>query len=41
MREMNEIERKFYDAFCDYYNLKDFDDEDEHQSKLFHYEINE
>ena len=28
MREMNEIERKFYDAFCDYYGLKDFDDED-------------
>ena len=28
MREMNEIERKFYDAFCDYYSLKDFDDED-------------
>jgi very-short-patch-repair endonuclease len=28
MREMNEIERKFYDAFCDYYGIKDFDDED-------------
>lgn len=27
-RQMNEIERKFYDAFCDYYNLKGFGDED-------------
>jgi very-short-patch-repair endonuclease len=29
MREMNEIERKFYDAFCDYYGLKGFNDDDE------------
>lgn len=27
-RQMNEIECKFYDAFCDYYGLKDFDDDD-------------
>lgn len=29
MREMNEIERKFYDAFCDYYGLKGFNDDDD------------
>lgn len=28
MRKMNEIEQKFYDAFCDYYGVKGFDDED-------------
>ena len=28
MREMNEIERKFYDAFCDYYGIEDFDIDD-------------
>jgi very-short-patch-repair endonuclease len=28
MRKMNEIEQRFYDAFCDYYGLKSFDDED-------------
>ena len=28
MREMNKVEQMFYDAFCDYYGLKSFDDED-------------
>lgn len=29
MREMNEIERKFYDAFCNYYGLEGFNDDEE------------